>query len=182
MLPKDWGVLGCLKSFQPTLTPGEGYLPQTKDTVATHKNRPTNDIVFFVHMYVFLTSLPALYHILMIRFNNRDSKSGLLDWFSWSDGKNPWEEAKNERGYGADDIWISNFLFETFILIELEESKRGGGELRIRWGACRPGWTQSWLDLGKKYLDLWSQTMSASEIPNKYIHYAWKKASLLVFL
>ena len=42
MLPIDWGVLGCL-SFQPTLTPGEGYLPQTKDTVAAHKNRPTND-------------------------------------------------------------------------------------------------------------------------------------------
>ena len=80
MLHIDWGGLACLKSFQPTLTPGEGYLPQTKDTVASHKNRPTNDSVLFVHMQVFLTSLTALYHILRIRFNNRDSKSGLLDY------------------------------------------------------------------------------------------------------
>ena len=78
MLPIDWGVLGCL-SFQPTLTPGEGYLPQTKDTVAAHKNRPTNDSVLFVHMQVFLTSHSDVYYTLRIRFNNRDSNSGHLD-------------------------------------------------------------------------------------------------------
>ena len=51
-----------------------------------------------------------------------------------------------------------------FILIELEESKTGGGELMIWGGACRPGWTQSWLDLDKKHLYFWSQTISASEL------------------
>ena len=50
MLPTDWGGLACLKSFQPTLTPGEGYLPQTKDTVAAHKNRPASNKLIFVFM------------------------------------------------------------------------------------------------------------------------------------
>ena len=84
------------------------------------------------------------------------------------------------KGGTEQTIFVfKTYLFEMFILIESEESKIGGGELRIWEGACRPGWTQSWLDLGKKYLDFWSDTISASEIANSYIHYA---ARSLVFL
>ena len=108
MLPIDWDVLVASSLFSSLWPPSEGYLTQTKDTVAAHKNRPTNDSVLFVHMQVFLTSHSDVYYTLRIRFNNRDSNSGHLD--SWSDGKNPWEEMENERGHGADDICISNLF------------------------------------------------------------------------